>query len=153
MIDAMAERVERISLMLSRHIIPLFIEGPGRRPQLWGSGLLVSAGDSSFLVSAAHVSDRMQVGSGIFIYVDPESKWRLSGRLYLTKIPEGQTRENDIFDVGVLRLEGAALPPYPAVDKVPLPVNALLPNALPREGKTYLIIGFPGSKSPVNPVK
>ncbi len=148
-----SEMIAEISTMLSRYTVPLFIEGAGRKPQLCGTGLLVSANANSFLISAAHVFDELRKGHEVFFYIEPKTKLKLSGRLRLTNIPEGKDREEDVLDVGVLKFEGPGLPPYPAVEKYPLPVDALLPNALPREGKTYLIVGYPSSQSPVNPVK
>jgi hypothetical protein len=50
--------------------------------------------------------------------------------------------------MGVVRLDFAP-PPYPAADKFPLSFGALMPNAMPRHGKQYLVTGFPGSKSKV----
>lgn len=67
-------------------------------------------------------------------------------------MPPGKSRESDRLDVGVYKLEGPALPPYPTIQKYSLPISALLPNALPREGKQFLLVGFPASKSRANPV-
>ncbi|MGH9962405.1 MAG: hypothetical protein ACREBC_35700, partial [Pyrinomonadaceae bacterium] len=80
----------------------------------------------------------------------PHTKRKLSGRLRTT--PEGKNRKGDRFDVGVLKLEGPGFPPYPKVEKYPLAIGALMPNTLPREGKQYLLVGFPRSKSRANPV-
>jgi hypothetical protein len=99
------------------------------------------------------VFDRLQAGHDLFFYIEPQTKRKLSGSLRLTKIPKGKTRKDDRFDVGVLKLEGSGLPPYPRVEKYPLAIGALLPNALPREGKQYLLVGFPESKSRANPVE
>jgi len=150
MIEIESEMVEKLSTCLSRHIVPLFIKGTNR-PHLCGSGLLVSASTGAFLISAAHVFDELRFNEG-FYYVDPKGVLKVTGQFRLTKIPKGKTREDDILDVGVLKLEGPGLPPYPAVDKYPLPVDYILPNALPREGKTYLVVGFPSTQSRVNPV-
>ena len=46
-----------------------------------------------------------------------------------------------------MALEGPGLPPYPELQKCGLPISALLPNAVPREKKSYFILGFPASKS------
>jgi hypothetical protein len=148
-----SKKVEEISTQLSRFIVPLFIDGGGKKPMLCGTGLLVSASTSSFLISAAHVFDELKDGNEIFFYIEPKTKLKPSGRILLTKIPEGKSRKQDILDIGVLKFEGPHQPPYPAVDKYTMSVDAFLSNALPREGKTYLLVGFPGSKSPVNPIK
>jgi hypothetical protein len=49
--------VTKMVTLLSRHILPLFVELPGGKPQLLGSGFLVSSGNDSYLISAAHVFD------------------------------------------------------------------------------------------------
>ena len=155
MVENMFEResnaIARMSNVLLRHIVPLFAEGRGRKPQLVGSSFLVSSGTSSYLVSAAHVFDELRPGNALFFYVEPKTIRKLSGDLRLTKMPEDKNRNTDRLDVGVLKLEGDALPPYPRVQKYPLPIAAFRPNALPRTGKEYLLVGFPETKSRANP--
>lgn len=144
--------IARLSDLLSHHIVPLFAIRRGSKPQLVGSSFLVSSGTSSYLVSAAHVFDELKAGHELFFYIEPKTIRKLSGNLRLTKMPYGKDRKSDRLDVGVLRLEGPGLPPYPKVEKYPLAIYALVPNALPREGKQYLLIGFPESKSRANPI-
>jgi hypothetical protein len=147
-----SKTVTRLANVLARHILPLFAETPGGKPKLVGSSFLVSSGTDSYLVSAAHVFDELKAGHELFFYIEPHTKRKLSGNLRLTKTPEGKNRKSDRLDVGVLKLEGPGLPPYPKVEKYPLAIDALMPNALPREGKQYLLVGFPESKSRANPV-
>jgi hypothetical protein len=147
-IDTIA--VEKLSTVLSRHILPLFETYRGK-PSLCGSGLLVSCESGSFLISAAHVFDPLKDGRDLFFYVEASTTRNLSGKLALTTF-HGKDRNSDRVDVGVLRLEGRGLPPYRKVDKYPLPLESLLPGALPRENKRYLVVGFPGSQSRANPV-
>ena len=147
-----SQAVTRLANVLARHILPLFAESSGGKPKLVGSSFLVSTGTSSYLVSAAHVFDELKVGHELFFYIEPRTKRKISGSLRLTKTPEGENRNGDRLDVGVLKLEGPGLPPYPNVEKCPLAIDALMPNALPREGKQYLLVGYPGSKSRANPV-
>lgn len=96
--------------------------------------------------------DELKVGRELFFYIEPKTIRKLSGNLRLTKAPPGKDRKSDRFDVGVLKLQGPALPPYPCVQKYPLPISVFMANALPREGKQYLLVGFPESKSRANPV-
>ncbi len=138
--------------VLASSILPLFAQVASGKPKLVGSGFLVSSGTNSYLLSAAHVFDELKTGHELFFYIDPHTKRKLSGSLRLTKIPEGSNRKLDRLDVGVLRLEGPGLPPYPKVEKYPLAFDALMPNALPRDGKQYLLVGFPESKSRANPI-
>lgn len=143
--------ITRLSNCLLQHIVPLFANRGGGRPQLVGSGVLVSTETSFYLISAAHVFDEITAGHEIFFYIEPKTIRKLSGTLRLTKTPFGKDRKSDRLDIGVLKLEGPGLPPYPSVQKCPLPIGALMANALPREGKQYLLVGFPESRSRPNP--
>ncbi|MGH9755032.1 MAG: hypothetical protein ACREA2_19825 [Blastocatellia bacterium] len=147
-----SEALEKLGTMLSRYTVLLFMDRPGGRPQSFGTGLLVSAIAGSFLITAAHVIREIRKGRDVYFYIEPRTKLHLSFHPYLiTNPPEGKDEDQDILDIGVLQFIGPRLPPYPAVDKWPLDVDYLLPNAMPREGKTYLIQGFPGSQGRVNP--
>lgn len=146
-----SQAVTRLSNLLSHHLVPLFAAAPGGKPKLVGSSFLVSSGVSSYLVSAAHVFDELKAGHELFFYIEPKVIRKLSGQLRLTKTPSGKDRKYDRLDVGVLKLDDAVLPPYPKVQKYSLPISAFMTNAQPREGKQYLLVGFPASKSRVNP--
>lgn len=63
--------VQSLATILSRHVVPLFSEDRRGGPEPRGSGFLVSSGDSSFLVSAAHVFD---FHPRLFFYVDPKTQ-------------------------------------------------------------------------------
>jgi hypothetical protein len=143
--------IARLSNHLLQHIVPLFADRPSGRPQLVGSSVLVSSGTSFYLVSAAHVLDELKAGHELFFYIEPKTIRKLSGNLRLTKVPPGEDRKLDRLDIGVLKLQGPTLPPYPGVRKYPLPISAFMVNALPREAKQYLLVGFPESKSRANP--
>lgn len=108
-----AQAITRLANVLARHVVPIFTETSGGRPKLVGSSFLISSGKDSYLVSAAHVFDELKNGHELFFYMEPQIKRKLSGNLHLTKIPEGKSRKDDRLDVGVLKLEGLGLPPYP----------------------------------------
>jgi len=147
-----SQAIARLSSALVANVLPLFVEVRGGKPKLIGSSFLISSGISSYLVSAAHVFDEMKGGQEIFFYIGPRTKQKLSGSLRLTKTGKGENIDSDRLDVGVLKFEGSGLPFYPNLKKLPLSIGALMPNALPREGKQYLVVGFPESKSRANPV-
>jgi hypothetical protein len=151
-LEAESRVVTKVATLLSRHILPLFVELPGGKPRLLGSGFLVSSGNQSYLISAAHVFDPLKKGEEPFYYIEAKLKRKLSGELRLSKVPQGGSRSSDRIDIGVLQLQGPRLPPYPDVEKYPMPIQAFMPGALPREGKQYLHIGFPESHSRANPV-
>jgi hypothetical protein len=144
--EAESEHITRLVSHLARHVVPLFVDENGR-PKRCGSGFLVSKDCHSYLISAAHVFDPIKNGEEIYFYIEPKLKRKLSGRARLTRMASGQDRCHDRFDIGVLQLDGAGLPPYPKVEKFALPVSALMPSALPRERKQYLLVGFPGTKT------
>jgi hypothetical protein len=150
--EAESQAITNLANVLARSILPLFASVHSGKPKLIGSGFLVSSRANSYLVSAAHVFDELNTGHELFFYVEPHTKRKLSGSLRLTKVPEGNNRKLDRLDVGVLKLEGPGLPPYPKVEKYSLAFDALKPNMLPRDGKQYLLIGFPESKSRANPI-
>jgi hypothetical protein len=151
--ETVSEVVSKMSSLLAHHIVPLFLDGSTGRPQRCGSGFLISAGTTSYLFSAAHVFDTIKDGHEPYFYIGPRTKRKLSGSARITRVPSGQNRRDDHLDIGVLRLEGLGLPPYPEVEKYPIPIGALRAGALPREGKQYLLVGFPGTKTKVDSAK
>jgi trypsin-like peptidase len=136
-----AQALVRMSTLLTRHVVPLFIDVRGK-PWLVGTGLLVSGGGSSYLVSAAHVLEG-PTARDLYFYVSSRMRRRLTGHLRTSAPP---------LDVAVLLLTGRGLPPYGEIEKASLPVTAFSPHATPRHGKHYLITGFPSSKNRPNPV-
>jgi len=148
--QAESEAISKMATLLARHVLPLFLDDRHGKPQRCGSGFLVSAGTASYLISAAHVFDAVKGGHEPYFYIGSKTKRKLSGSARLTRAPAGRSRRSDKLDIGVLRLEGPGLPPYPAIEKYPLPIGALKPNALPREGKQYLLVGFPGTQTSLN---
>ena len=134
-----------------KHVVPLFSLPPKRRPVLAGTGFFVSAHGQSYLVSATHVLDHLLKPGSLHYYVEPHILRRVTGRVLRSDPPPGANRTDDRLDIGVVRLVGSRLPPYPAVQKALLPLSALRPWALPRSQKQYMVVGFPESKSRPNP--
>jgi Trypsin-like peptidase domain len=136
-----------LSIPLAEFILPLFADSDGKYPEMIGTGFLVEDRGSTFLISAAHVLDR---ALDLYFYVDKAVTRMLSGRISKTLPPKDGPRTADHLDVAVLKLEGEGLPPYPGLSKRAMPISMLLPSALPRDDKQYLIVGFPSSKSKAN---
>lgn len=153
LLQAELEVISKMATLLARHVLPIFLDDQHGKPQRCGSGFLVSAGNASYLISAAHVFDAVKERHEPYFYIGPKTKRKLSGSARLTRLLPGRSRRNDNLDIGVLRLEGPGLPPYPAIEKYPLPIAALQPSAFPREGKQYLIVGFPGTQTSLDPAK
>ena len=137
--------MDEVTDTLAKFVVPLYVEDAGRPVQV-GSGFFVQAGSANFLVSAAHV---LELGTALFYYVEPKVTARLSGERRLNKW--SGDRERDPVDVGTLKLKDSA-PPYPKVDKLAVDVSYLRPRLLPRSEKIYSIIGFPATKSKINPI-
>jgi hypothetical protein len=145
--DRDTRAVTALSIPLTEYVLPLFVDHVGGYPEMFGTGFLVEHDGAVFLVSAAHVLDNAE---HLYFYVEPGVTRRLSGSRATSVVPDGGTRDDDRFDVGVLKLEGPGQPPYPALKKRAMPLSMLHPLALPREDKQYLIVGFPASKSKAN---
>lgn len=143
------EIIDEATALLVKFVVPLYESDIRGRPSSHGSGFFVKAGEHHFLVSAGHVLETLKTRP-LFYYVSPGITRKLSGRLLLN--PWQGDREDDPIDVGVLKLSNEELPPYPEVDKYAMDVSYLRPALLPRSGRNYMIVGFPASRSKVNPV-
>src|SRR5687767_192631 len=101
--------VDKLSTILSRHILPIF-ETYREKPRLFGSGLLVSCERGSFVISAAHVFEPLKAGRDLFFYFEAGVTRNLSGRLALTTF-HGKDRMSDRVDVNEdITLQRSALP-------------------------------------------
>jgi hypothetical protein len=109
---------------------------------------LVSSGNVSFLVSAAHVFDPLARKNDLCIYVATSKLHHLSGSVFLTPMVDNNW-DDDLLDIGVLRLLPVASPPYPEVGKEAIAIDALLSLSLPRGQKHYALVGFPESRTKV----
>ncbi len=141
--EVVAEAIE----LLTKFSIPLYVNDQYRRPVLFGTGFFVRAADNHFLVSAAHVLDVART-QRVFFYATPNKLRALTGRVLTTGLPD--KRDDDLLDIGVMKLSGEAAPPYPEVEKFAMDASYLTPNYLPRSGKHYVIVGFPATKSVVD---
>ena len=145
--EAWPQLLEQAVDLLKKFSIPLYVYDRYGRPEQFGTGFIVRRGELHFLVSAAHVLDRTQ-STGVFFYSTPKTLRSLTGRVLTTGHPD--RRNDDLLDVGVIKLAGAGMPPYQTVDKLPMDISYLRPSYLPRSGKHYVIVGFPATKSRVN---
>jgi hypothetical protein len=141
--------IETHARQLGRHVVPIYRDDKRGRPRLHGSGLLLATSNSSFLVTAAHVLDPLRVDKNLYLHLR-KRKLHLAGKYLLTNPPHGEIRDDDQLDLGILRLDGPAAPPYLEIEKVPLPIEALMPGAIPRQRKQYCVLGFPGSQGKVD---
>lgn len=143
LLEAIEQAVEVLSLLS----VPLYQDHNGR-PELHGTGFFVRVGSDSFLVSAAHVMDTAR-DKGLYFFSSPRVRRHLTGQLFRTGPKE--KRSDDLIDIGVLKLDGGATPPYPDVNKFAMDFSYLKPGYRPRTGKSYVLIGFPGTRSRTDP--
>ena len=148
--ERLNDAVVGLANVLLCHVLPLFTQTKGKRPVVVGTGFLVQHNGSSFLVSAAHVLDHVQLPRALYYYVEPGTLCRVVGTVLRTTPPNGN-RSEDRFDVGVVRLVDTALPPYPLVSKHSIGSASLRASQLPRTSKQYVVVGFPKSQSHANP--
>jgi Trypsin-like peptidase domain len=132
---------------LLRHVVPLFTSTSRNVPEMVGTGFFVHSRGLDYLVSAAHVLDMLATGRPLYFYSDFNVVRHLHGKIIRTKVPASGTRGADRLDIGAVQLTAPGLPPYPSVDKLAVSVDDLYPRALPRDGKLYLVTGFPASRS------
>jgi hypothetical protein len=141
------EAIDQAIEVLSAFSVPLYQDRNGR-PDLHGTGFFVRAGANSFLISAAHVMDTAR-DKGLYFFSSPRVRRHLTGQLFRTGPKE--KRGQDLIDIGVLKLDGGATPPYPGVNKFAMDLSYLKPGQRPRTGKSYVLIGFPGTRSRTDP--
>lgn len=128
-----------------RHVIPIYEDNNKGQPELFGNALVVRHRGEVFLVSAKHVFEPLADHRNLYLYCTPRTKRHLSGKLTWTR----SETEPDPVDIAVLKLEGEGMPPYPEVNCVPLPSELLLPGNSKRDGKYYLAVGYPSSRSKI----
>jgi hypothetical protein len=146
--NELSSLIDTHARQLGRHVVPVYRDDDRGHPELFGSGLLLATRSGSFLVTAAHVLDHFKADNKPYLHLPWQKLW-LAGR-YLQTTPAGGRRDDDTLDIGVLRLDGPAAPPYPTIEKVALPIEALMPGAIPRQRKQYCVLGFPSSQGEVD---
>lgn len=145
---SLAKLFEETGNLLTKFVIPLYEEDRKGRPSLHGTGFFVKSKNHHFLVSAGHVLETLK-NRPLFYYSARNTLRKLAGQLILN--PWTGDRDKDPIDVGIIKLSSESVPPYPDVEKFSMDITYLKPNRLPRKDKIYSIVGFPASKSGVNP--
>lgn len=132
--------------VLSRLVVPLYMDDQFGRPQLCGSGFFVLKPGQALLVSAAHVLEEAR-SNRLYYFVEPQVRRLVNGRI--TSNRWTGPRDTDLLDIAAVRLEGAGLPPYPRVDKFALSAACMTFAAAPVPTARYGLVGFPASRSRV----
>lgn len=142
--------IDEAAVLLSKFIVPLYAtDDSGKRPLPHGTGFFVRAGSDCFLVSAAHVFETLR-NVPLYYYISSTVTRRVTGEVLLNQW--WGDRQDDPVDIGVVKLTSEAPPPYPDVEKYAMDVSYLQPR-LSGQNQNYLILGFPASRTSVNPVK
>src|SRR5262245_31905625 len=142
------QAMERMSEALSPCIVPIWKQDWNDLvPRHRGTGFLVEVDGHCFLISAAHVLDKLSPKCEPFCYLGnpPRYCWPHQRPLRLTDPPPGKTRQDDRIDVGVCYLGSPSS--LPGVEQNALPIEFLKPAALPREEKLYMLAGLPGGSN------
>lgn len=119
--------------------------------QLFGSGFLVKHAGQIFLVSAAHVLEKLKTEE-LYFFISPTEiasiSAHISGKVFLS--PCTGDRKNNLIDIGVTKLSWGSASPYPEIAQFAMDISYLKPRYLPRHAKDYLIVGYPASQSKTN---
>lgn len=142
--ELLAEALE----LLVNFSVPLYYTDDYGRPTQFGTGFFVRGRSAHYLVTAAHVLDTAHERE-VFYYVTPNKIRKLTGKATRSGKSPLQ-RENDLVDIGVVQLAGDSLPPYPEASKFAMEPDYLRPRYLPRAGRSYVVLGFPATKSKVS---
>jgi hypothetical protein len=143
------ETIDSCINVLTNYSIPLYLDTEDK-PTPFGTGFFVKRQNDIFLVTAAHVLDKAK-SPGLYYYFSPNDIRHLSGHIVRSKITGD--RSDDHIDIGVVKMNGGNLPPYPDIQKFPIDISCLKPSCLPRENKHYSFTGFPATKTKVSNYK
>ena len=100
--DLLLDKVEQAFPEVAPSLVALCRCDDRDQPDFRGTGVLFSAGDSHFIISAAHVFDEL-VG-GVFLLHPGGTEWPLQNSPEVP-LAEGGDRQDDRLDVGFVRLE------------------------------------------------
>jgi hypothetical protein len=143
--DELANVTHAAFQLLGRCVVPLYVDADGT-PCHIGTGFFLALPGGCLLVSAAHVLDEGR-DRGMYFYSSPNTKRLVFGRLTMSR--HDGPRTNDMVDLGAVLLEGPALPPYPGIEKHPLPLSCIEAGLRPSSSARYGLVGFPASRTRV----
>ena len=102
--DLVYEKAQAAALLVRQSVVPLYSADEEGEPVFQATGTLVRLGERRFVVSAAHVFDRLRGGVHLLI---PGRAREALGRPHFTSIagPRGE-RHLDMLDIGFCELTG-----------------------------------------------
>lgn len=95
-------RAQQTTNVVERHVTPVFTYRPDGRFDFEGTGLLARLDARNYLVTAAHVLDACE--QGCVVRAAGATGQELAGTRIVTGRPAGTTRDDDVFDIGFVRL-------------------------------------------------
>lgn len=98
-------RAQETTSAVERHVTPVFTYRPDGRFDFEGSGLFVLLEERHYLITAAHVLDACD--EGCVVRAAEAAGQELSGTRIVTGRPAGTTRDDDVFDIGFVRLSAS----------------------------------------------
>lgn len=98
-------RAQETTSVVERHVTPVFTYRADGRLDFEGSGLFARLDARHYLVTAAHVIDAC--GEGCVVRAAEATGQELSGTRIVTGRPAGTTRDDDVFDIGFVRVSGS----------------------------------------------
>jgi hypothetical protein len=134
-----------IGKIVSAPVVALMSQNDKGLPETIGTGFLVRDRSAYYVITAAHVLHETTGSGRILFFFSPGAKEpvQLATESYRATSAV-QDRDNDVLDVGVVRLSRP-----PAIE--PLSITLLAPDRLPRDYWRYIAVGYPLSKTKVNP--
>lgn len=137
----LSDLINRRSLQLARHCVPLFHYDKKRSPEICGSSLLLQNVDRMYLVTAAHVLDPLRVNEPIFFYSDSENIIQIGGSFHSSSPHLKNERNGDKVDIAIWRIPDECISMMSTYQ--PVPISQLKPDGADRRGKTYGVVGYP----------
>jgi hypothetical protein len=135
-----AARADLIAPLLRSHVLPLFRADENNNPEFVATGVPVYCEGRPFLVSAAHVFDKMPP-NGVFLLLENDPKSALADLPRLTIAPDARSRNSDLLDIGSVSLtdsESNALGSESFVELV-----SRLRTVHSKWAKRCLLLGYP----------
>ena len=131
-------RAQQTTSVVERHVTPVFTYRPDGRLEFEGSGLLARLDARHYLVTAAHVLDACE--RACVVRAAEATGQELSGTSIVTGRAAGTTRDDDVFDIGFVRLSGSEVAGIGADNFLDLAYTVDGPPAEPVE--VMIALGF-----------
>ncbi len=98
-------RAQQTTSIVERHVTPVFTYRSDGRMDFEGSGLFTQLDARYYLVTAAHVLDACELGC--MVRAAGATGQDLPDTRIVTGRPPGKSRDDDVFDIGFIRLSGS----------------------------------------------